>query len=160
MYLILILGLGYGFSVNGLILSWFSMDFGFDFELILFWVDFELGLGGVFEWGLSWFLSYFWFDFVDFVIRLSNVEMGCGGRLVIVGWCCVYIWLILSWPMLVWNRGARIWGRREKGKVRVLSKSEGNLITKPITQRIDSSTHKSFSKMHLRAPFCECMFSS
>ena len=45
LYLILILGLGYGFSVNGLILSWFSVDFGFDFELILFWVDFELGLG-------------------------------------------------------------------------------------------------------------------
>ena len=34
-------------------------------------------------------LSYFWFDFVDFVFGLSNVEMGCGGRLVIVGWCCV-----------------------------------------------------------------------
>ena len=44
------------------------MDFGFDFELIL---------------------SYFWFDFVDFVFGLSNVEMGCGGRLVIVGWCYV-----------------------------------------------------------------------
>ena len=35
-------------------------------------------------------LSYFWFDFVDFVFGLSNVEMGCGGRPVIVGWCCVY----------------------------------------------------------------------
>ena len=38
-------------------------------------------------------LSYFWFGFVDFVFGLSNVEMGfvdCGGRLVIVGWCCVY----------------------------------------------------------------------
>ena len=34
-------------------------------------------------------LSYFLFDFVDFVFRLSNVEMGCGGRPVIVGWCCV-----------------------------------------------------------------------
>ena len=34
-------------------------------------------------------LSYFWFDFVDFVFGLSNVEMGCGGRPVIVGWCCV-----------------------------------------------------------------------
>ena len=34
-------------------------------------------------------LSYFWFDFVDFVFGLSNVEMGCGGRSVIVGWCCV-----------------------------------------------------------------------
>ena len=33
-------------------------------------------------------LSYFWFDFVDFVFGLSNVEMGCGGRPVI-GWCCV-----------------------------------------------------------------------
>ena len=31
-------------------------------------------------------LSYFWFDFV---FGLSNVEMGCGGRSVIVGWCCV-----------------------------------------------------------------------
>ena len=31
-------------------------------------------------------LSYFWFDFV---FGLSNVEMGCGGRPVIVGWCCV-----------------------------------------------------------------------
>ena len=29
------------------------MDFGFDFELILFWVDFELALGCVFQWGLS-----------------------------------------------------------------------------------------------------------
>ena len=29
------------------------MDFGFDFELILFWVDFDLGLGWVFQWGLS-----------------------------------------------------------------------------------------------------------
>ena len=36
LYLILILGLGYGFSVNGLILSWFFVDFGFDFELIFF----------------------------------------------------------------------------------------------------------------------------
>ena len=34
-------------------------------------------------------LSYFWFDFVDFVFGLSNVEMGCGGRPVIVGWCYV-----------------------------------------------------------------------
>ena len=48
------------------------MDFGFDFELIL---------------------SYFWFDFV---FGLSNVEMGCGGRSMIVGWYCVCIWLILS----------------------------------------------------------------
>ena len=40
--------------------------------------------------------SYFWCDFVDFVFGLSNFEMGCDGRLVIVGWCCVYIWLILS----------------------------------------------------------------
>ena len=32
-------------------------------------------------------LSYFWFYFV---FGLSNVEMGCGGRPVIVGWCCVY----------------------------------------------------------------------
>ena len=31
-------------------------------------------------------LSYFWFDFV---FGLSNVEMGCGGRPVIVGSCCV-----------------------------------------------------------------------
>ena len=29
------------------------MDFGFDFELILFWADFDLGLGWVFQWGLS-----------------------------------------------------------------------------------------------------------
>ena len=29
------------------------MDFGFDFELILFLVDFELGLGWVFQWDLS-----------------------------------------------------------------------------------------------------------
>ena len=34
-------------------------------------------------------LSYFLFDFVDFVFELSIVEMGCGGRLVIVGWCYV-----------------------------------------------------------------------
>ena len=55
LYLILILGLGYGFSVNGLILSWFFVDFGFDFELIFFffWGDFELGLGWVFQWGLN-----------------------------------------------------------------------------------------------------------
>ena len=33
--------------------------------------------------------SCFWFDFVDFVFGLSNVEMGCGGRPVIVGWRCV-----------------------------------------------------------------------
>ena len=31
-------------------------------------------------------LSYFWFDFV---FGLSNVEIGCGGRPVIVGWCFV-----------------------------------------------------------------------
>ena len=31
-------------------------------------------------------LSYFWFDFV---FGLSNVEMGCGGRPMIVRWCCV-----------------------------------------------------------------------
>ena len=41
-------------------------------------------------------LSYFLFEFVDFVFGLSNVEMGCGGRPMIVGWCCVCIWLILS----------------------------------------------------------------
>ena len=29
------------------------MGFGFDFELILFWVDFEWGVGWVFQWGLS-----------------------------------------------------------------------------------------------------------
>ena len=34
-------------------------------------------------------LSYFWFGFVDFVFGLLNVEMGCGGRLMIVRWCCV-----------------------------------------------------------------------
>ena len=40
-------------------------------------------------------LSCFWFDFVDFVFGLSNIEMGfvdfvdCGGRRVIVGWCCI-----------------------------------------------------------------------
>jgi len=40
-------------------------------------------------------LSYFWFGFVDCVFGLSNVEIGfvdfvdCGGRPVIVGWCCV-----------------------------------------------------------------------
>ena len=40
-------------------------------------------------------LSYFWFGFVDFVFGLSNIEMGfvdfvdCGGRRVIVGWCCI-----------------------------------------------------------------------
>ena len=28
-------------------------------------------------------LSYFWFDFFDFVFGLSNVEMGYGGRPVI-----------------------------------------------------------------------------
>ena len=52
------------------------MDFGFDFELIFLWI-------------FVFILSYFWFDFVDFVFGLSNVEMGCGGRPVIVGWCCV-----------------------------------------------------------------------
>ena len=34
-------------------------------------------------------LSYFWFDFVDFMFGLSNVETGCGGRSVIVRWCYV-----------------------------------------------------------------------
>ena len=40
-------------------------------------------------------LIYFLFGFVDFVFGLSNVEMGfvdfvdCGGRPLIVGWCCV-----------------------------------------------------------------------
>ena len=34
-------------------------------------------------------LSYFWFGFVDFVFKLSNVEMGCGGKPMIVRWCCV-----------------------------------------------------------------------
>ena len=45
--------------------------------------------------GFELILSYFWFDFVDFVFELSNVEMDCGGRPVIVGWCCVCIWSIL-----------------------------------------------------------------
>ena len=36
-------------------------------------------------------LSYFLFDFVDFVFGLSNVEMSCGDRPVIIGWCCVCI---------------------------------------------------------------------
>ena len=70
------------------ILSWFSVDFGFDFELILFLVDFKLGWFWVgfgmgfpigFELILSCFvliLSYFWFDFVDFLFGLANVEMG------------------------------------------------------------------------------------
>ena len=39
--------------------------------------------------GFGLILSCFLFDFADFVFRLSNVEMGCGGRPVIVGWCCV-----------------------------------------------------------------------
>ena len=47
-----------------------------------------------------------------------------------------------------------------KGKVRVLNKSEGNLVTEPITQRIDSSARRSFRKMLLTTPFCECAFSS
>ena len=34
-------------------------------------------------------LSYFWFGFVIFVFKLLNVEMGCGGKPVIVRWCCV-----------------------------------------------------------------------
>ena len=40
-------------------------------------------------------LSYFLFDFVDFVFGLSNVKMGfvdfvdSVGRPVIIGWCCV-----------------------------------------------------------------------
>ena len=34
-------------------------------------------------------LSYFRFDFVDFVFGLSNIEMGYSGRPVIVGWCWV-----------------------------------------------------------------------
>ena len=45
-----------------------------------------------FEFFLSCFvliLSYFLFDFVDFVFELSNVEMGCGGRPMIVGWYCI-----------------------------------------------------------------------
>ena len=143
--------------ILGLILSWFFFFLGW------FWVGFGMGFSMGFELILSCFvliLSYFWFDFVDFVFGLSNVEMGCGGRPMIVGWCYVCIWLILSWPVLVCNRGARIWGRREKGKVRVLSKSEGNLVIEPITERIDSSTRMSFCKMLLRASFCECAFSS
>ena len=36
-------------------------------------------------------LNYFWFNFVDFVFGLSNVEMGCGGRPVVVEWCYVCI---------------------------------------------------------------------
>ena len=42
-----------------------------------------------FPMGFELILSYFWFDFVDFVFELSNVEMGCGGRPMIVGWCCI-----------------------------------------------------------------------
>ena len=37
----------------GILGFFFPMDFGFDFELILFLVDFELGLGWVFQWGFS-----------------------------------------------------------------------------------------------------------
>ena len=47
-----------------------------------------------FELILSFFvltLSYLWFDFVDYVFGLSNVEMGYGGRPVMVGWCLVLI---------------------------------------------------------------------
>ena len=55
-------------------------------------------------------LSYFWFDFVDFVFGLSNVEMGCGGRPVIVGWCCVC---------------SSIEGIEHKEEMRVLSELQG-----------------------------------
>ena len=46
-----------------------------------------------FEFILSCFvliLSYFLFDFVDFVFGLSNVEMGCGGRPVSWVVLCLY----------------------------------------------------------------------
>ena len=39
-------------------------------------------------------LSYFRFDFV---FGLLNVEMGCGGRLVIVGWCWVDMVVVVGW---------------------------------------------------------------
>ena len=38
-----------------------------------------------FPMGFELILSYFCVDFFYFVFGLSNVEMGCGGRLVIVG---------------------------------------------------------------------------
>ena len=43
------------------------MDFRFDFELISFWVDFELGLGWVFQWGLIDF-KLFCVDFELFLV--------------------------------------------------------------------------------------------
>ena len=61
-------------------------------------VGFGMGFPMGFELILSCFvliLSYFWFGFVDFVFGLLNVEIGfvdfvdCGGRPMIVGWCCV-----------------------------------------------------------------------
>ena len=51
-----------------------------------------MGFSMGFELILSCFgliLSYFWFDFV---FGLSNVEMDCGGRPMIFGWCYVCIW--------------------------------------------------------------------
>ena len=59
-----------------------------------------MGFPMAFELILSCFmliLSYFWFDFVDFVFGFSNVEMGCGGRPVIVRWCWVDMVVVVGW---------------------------------------------------------------
>ena len=56
-----------------------------------------------FELILSFFvliLSYFSFDFVDFVFGLSNIEMGYDGRAVIVGWCWVDMMVVIIWVLV------------------------------------------------------------
>ena len=45
-----------------------------------------VGFGMGFPVGFGLILSYFGFDFFDFVFRLSDVEMSCSGGPVIVGW--------------------------------------------------------------------------
>ena len=132
----------------------FWVWFWVDFVLGWFWVGFGIGFPTGFELILSCFvliLSYFLFDFVDFVFGLSNVEMGCGGRLVIVGWCCVCIWLILSWPMLVCNRGAKIWGRREKPEFvwEFVSEEEERLKREPNWKIIKISNTRVIVTVHI-----------
>ena len=117
---------------------------GFAFDLILFLVDFKLGLWRVFQWGLFWFwvgfrmgfpmgLGWFWVVLVWFCVGLSTFEMSCtvGSWVVVVvvvlvwwwdggGWCWIFFSFSSSW--WGWSFSAsscsrwREYGERESDK--------------------------------------------
>ena len=121
---------------------------GFAFDLILFLVDFKLGLWRVFQWGLFWFwvgfrmgfpmgLGWFWVVLVWFCVGLSTFEMSCtvgSWVVVVVGWRRLMLDLLFFFFFMVrlelfcfflftvkrvW--GERVWQGREKKKSRIKS---------------------------------------